>query len=95
MFKVPYGTDDAEVRAALLTAATQVKNVRLDPRPIVFASESTESGIVYKLVYAIEDYGTQWSTADQVIAAVLHQFESSGIEVASPRLDVTHRETAA
>jgi small-conductance mechanosensitive channel len=89
IFKVSYGIPDAKVREALLAAATHVKQVRLDPRPIVLATESTDTGISYKLVYAIEDYGLQWSTADQVITAVLKEFDSLGVEIAVPKLEIT------
>jgi small-conductance mechanosensitive channel len=88
VFKVPYGTHDQKIREALLAAATHVKQVRLDPRPIVLATESTDSGISYKLVYAIEDYGAQWTTADQVITAVLKEFDSIGVEIATPKLEL-------
>jgi small-conductance mechanosensitive channel len=92
IFKVPYGVSDVNVREALLAAARRVPSVRLEPRPVVLASESTESGISYKLVYAIEDYGTQWSINDQVIAAALKELASAGIEIAPPRLTVTRRD---
>src|SRR5262249_3794907 len=91
VFRVNFGTPDQRVREALLAAAAQVKNVRLDPRPVVLATESTESGISYKLVYAIEDYGTQWSTADQVITAAIKELEAADIQFAVARLHLTRQ----
>jgi small-conductance mechanosensitive channel len=90
IFRVPYGTPDYKVREALIAAATQVKNVRLDPKPIILATESADTGVSYKLVYAIQDYGTQWTTADQVIAAALKELKVAGIEIAPPRIRVEH-----
>jgi small-conductance mechanosensitive channel len=87
-FRIPIGSDDGKVRSALLDAAIQVQPIRRAPEPLVLLSEVTDSWSLYKLVYTIDDYGKQWTVADQVIHHALDRLDRAGVGIAAQRIEV-------
>ncbi len=90
VFRIPYGSDLAKAQQALLEAAIDCKLLHPDHAPLVIASESTESWVALKLVYFVENYGSQFLIADEVIRLALTKLENAGIDVARNRIDVRH-----
>jgi small-conductance mechanosensitive channel len=90
MFRVAYGSDLEKVRKCLLESVTGVAAVRSHPAPLVLIIETHESWIPCKLVYFIDDYGSQFSVADRVITSALESLDKAGIRLAPPRLSITH-----
>jgi small-conductance mechanosensitive channel len=86
IFKIPYEAPESQVRKALLQALHGVSGIRLDATPVVFASEAHESWVSYKLIYAIDDYGAQFSITDQVLANAVKELKKSGFMIAPPRI---------
>ncbi len=95
IFRVPYGTSIERTRTALLDAVLQVDGISKRPPPVVFLTESAESWITVKLIYYVENYGLQFSIADQVIASCLASLKKASIELASPRLSLSSREVTS
>jgi small-conductance mechanosensitive channel len=88
LFRIEYGTDPVPVRKLLFEAGLKCRLIRQDIRPIVYISETTESWISFKLVYFIDNYGSQFLIGDEVIRTVLADFEAAGIRLASSRLQL-------
>lgn len=88
VFRIPYGTDLKKVRQLLLNAAASVRGIRKHPESIVLLNESTESWVVVKLVYYLDDYGAQYLVADKLIEKVLNLLEDEKIQLASQRIVV-------
>jgi small-conductance mechanosensitive channel len=76
------------VKDALLRAAASVPSLRRNPEPLVIMTEAAESWVSYKLVYFLDDYGSQWVIADQVISQALDSLQRAGIATAPPRLEL-------
>ena len=89
IFRIPFGQSREKVKEALLAAAAQVPSVRRLPAPLVLMTETTESWIVFKLIYYIDDYGRQFIIGDEVIARSLTALEMAGIPIAPHRVELT------
>ena len=90
IFRIYPDTDLRVVREALLKAAGRVPRIRKDPAPYVAIHETTESWIPVKLIYFIDDFGSQWLISDQVIEAALEDLRAAGIDLASSRMQVAY-----
>jgi small-conductance mechanosensitive channel len=88
-FKIAHGSSLESARRALLEAPLRVPGVRRNPSPSVIITEANESWLVFKLVYFIDDYGAQYTVADQIIAAAIHELDKAQVTLASPRIEVT------
>lgn len=87
-FRIPFEADQALARETLLQAARQCALIRGDISPIVFAQETTESWVNYKVIYFIDNYGSQFSAGDEIIQSALKYLERAGIKIAAPRLQL-------
>jgi small-conductance mechanosensitive channel len=87
-FRIQFGTKPDQVREALFKAAGKCRLIRQDARPIVFIMETTESWIAFKLVYFIDNYGSQYIIGDEVIRNVLDELDRVGIILAGPRMQL-------
>jgi small-conductance mechanosensitive channel len=87
-FRIPFDTDQAQARKVMFEAARQCKRIRQDIEPIVFATETTESWVTFKVAYFIDNYGSQFTIGDEVIRTVLEHLERAGIRLASPRMQL-------
>jgi len=88
MFRVRYGTDLQVAKQALLAGLKDVKVIRSWPEPLVIITEMNESWVGLKLVYFIENFGSQFTIGDHVIEAALQSLMASGIEPAPQRMDL-------
>ncbi len=70
----------------MMAAARLSTRTRMDLSPIVYAAETTESWISYKVVYFIDNYGTQFGAGDEIIHLVLQHLEQAGIKTANNRM---------
>lgn len=88
IFRLPFDSSPTEVKRALLDAAYQVKGIRRDIAPMVIIFETAESWISYKLIYYLENFGTQYIVGDEIIEAALLQLKQRGISLAVPRMSL-------
>ncbi len=82
IFKLPAEYEVEAPRRILTEALNQVSSIRQDPPPRVWISETTESGVVFKLIYSIDDYGAQFQIADEIQSQILPRLQDSGYELA-------------
>jgi len=88
VFRIAHGYSIETARQALLRACAQVADITPTPAPVVFVSETQESGVTLKLVYSLTDYGAQFRIQDQVLSAGLEQLQNAGIPAAFQRHQV-------
>jgi small-conductance mechanosensitive channel len=88
IFKLKLESNMALAKQCLLESIKEVSSVRTWPEPLVLVSETTESWLSLKLVYYIDNYGSQYMVADAVISNALRYLQANGIEVAAPRLEI-------
>lgn len=87
-FRLPFDTDPTLARQCLLESIKQVKTVRAWPEPFVIVTELSESWMNFKLGYYIENFGSQYAIADQVIENALRYLQANQIQPAVPQLSV-------
>ncbi len=92
-FRFPFEGDLELARAALLEAARSDSAVLRDPEPMAMVSEITESWVLVKLIYALNNYGQQYTVADRVQTKALQLFNARGIRLATSRLDLEPRKS--
>lgn len=95
IFRIPYGEDLNQVKEILLDACEGIKGLRRHPEPIVLLNESTESWILLKLVYYLDDYGTQYGVADRLLNKILFAFEKEKISLATQRVEIIQAKKSA
>lgn len=88
VFRMDYYVDREKVRRTLLESIREVKDIRQWPEPLVLINEAHESWIAFKLVYFIDNYGSQYTIADQVVDSGLKALHSAGLETAGARLRI-------
>ncbi len=88
MFRVRYGTDLTLAKQCLLESIKGIKSVRSWPEPLVIISEMTDSWAGLKLVYFIENFGSQFVIADEVGESALRFLKANNIDLAPSRLEL-------
>lgn len=88
-FRIPHGSEDANVREILVQACKGAQGVLPQPKPFVLLSDTHESWLPYRVIYAIDDFGRQSLIANAILQQAIQSLEKNGIPLAGPRLDVT------
>jgi len=94
-FRVRYGTDLNLAKQCLLESLKDNKTIRAWPEPLVLIAEMTESWVNLKLVYFIENFGSQHTIADVVAENALRFLKANNIELASNFLEIQTSERPA
>jgi small-conductance mechanosensitive channel len=87
-FRVRYGTDVALAKQCLLESLKDIKAIRAWPEPVVLISDMADSWMTLKLVYYIENFGSQYTIADHVAESALRFLKANEIEPAPSRLEI-------
>jgi small-conductance mechanosensitive channel len=86
-FRVGFKEDLKEVERLFLQALSEIPGIRSYPEPLMLTLDTTESWVSVKLVYWIEDFGTQFVTTDKVLRSVLETLKGR-VTFAGARLEV-------
>lgn len=90
MFRLPMTVDIQLGKQCLLESIKEVRTVRAWPEPVVLITETSESWIVFKLYYYIDNFGSQTTIGDHVYDAAIRYLRVNDISLASNRMDVAH-----
>ncbi|MBS1963764.1 MAG: mechanosensitive ion channel family protein [Bdellovibrionales bacterium] len=87
-FRIPYAADLNTTKEIIARAVAQVDGVRTNPSPIVWIRETTESWLVFRCSYTIDDYSHQFRVGSNVITAVVEALKQSGFAAAANRIQL-------
>jgi small-conductance mechanosensitive channel len=87
-YRIPYGQPIGRVREILLASLEGIPGVRPNPPPRVLFLESTENGMMFKLIYSLQDFGAQYVVADQINSTAMEKMAEAGIPIAAQRIEV-------
>ncbi|MBC7384868.1 MAG: mechanosensitive ion channel family protein [Cryobacterium sp.] len=87
-FRLPYTADLAEMKAVLLGALQSAEGVRAVPTPYVWIRETTESWLVFRCSYTIDEYPRQFRIGSNVIAAVIEAMKKNGFASAAQKIQI-------
>lgn len=88
VFNLKYGSDPQLAKQCLLESLKEIKAVRTWPEPLAIITEMTPSWMTFKLIYYIENFGSQYIVGDAVIETGLRYLRANQLEIASPRLKI-------
>ncbi|HXF93859.1 MAG TPA: mechanosensitive ion channel family protein [Nitrospiraceae bacterium] len=87
-----YRTPPSQVCAVLVETVLAVEGVLSEPRPVALVSSFNDSGVQYRVRFAVNDYSLHQSIESQVRAYVWNAFQRNGIEIPFPQR-VVHTQT--
>jgi small-conductance mechanosensitive channel/CRP-like cAMP-binding protein len=90
----PYSEGPERVRRVLIEAALEVEGVIAQPPPRARIARFDNSGIVYQLVYYLEDYPRIHDIQGEVLSRCWYAFRRHGIDLPFPAADVFWRDAA-
>jgi small-conductance mechanosensitive channel len=88
ILRLPINAPLEKAKIALTAAAKTVPHVLQHPAPFSYMLETSESWIIFKVVYYLSDYGKQWPAGDGVILASTQALRAIGVELAPARIQV-------
>ncbi|MFN7455037.1 MAG: mechanosensitive ion channel family protein [Pseudobdellovibrionaceae bacterium] len=87
-FRLDYQVNSDLAKKVLIESIKDVPEVRTWPEPLVLITETTDSWLNFKLVYYIDNYGSQYSIGDKVVESGLKFLTANGISTTGPRLKI-------
>jgi small-conductance mechanosensitive channel len=88
VFRVPYGSDIELAKSVLERAVVEISEVRGLPTPFAYIQETTESWIVIKVIYFIDNFGGQFTIGDKVLRKGIEALHAHGIELARTVVEI-------
>jgi small-conductance mechanosensitive channel len=85
IFRIAHGSSIEVAKSSLLGVTQGIPEIQSSPNPVVFASDTQESGISLKLIYFLSDYGSQFRVQDQVVSKGIEALGKAGIPAALQR----------
>lgn len=87
-FRFKSNVDADKAKPLLEKAALETSGVRTEPGPFAYIQEVTESWVLVKLIYFIDNFGKQFSIGDNVIHNCLQKTTENRISMAQNRLTI-------
>jgi small-conductance mechanosensitive channel len=87
-FRIPYVSDLATIKEVMVRAAATIPQVRTTPAPYVWVRETTESWLVFRCSYTIDDYALQYKIGSNVIIAIVDALRVAGFASAANRIQL-------
>jgi small-conductance mechanosensitive channel len=92
IFRLPYGVNIPVAKAIVKQVVGTIPKIRKNPAPKVLVSDTSESWIAFRLTYFINNYGEQFSIADEVYSRSITELRAAGIELAPHRVSVIQKD---
>ncbi|HEY8271971.1 MAG TPA: mechanosensitive ion channel family protein [Pseudobdellovibrionaceae bacterium] len=88
VFRLPYGCNLEKAKELLERAAVEISDIRGLPAPFAFVQETTENWVGMKMIYFIDNFGSQYSIGDKVLRKGIDALRTHGIELARNVIEV-------
>jgi len=85
---VPYVADLNTTKEIITRAVTKTIGVRTSPAPYVWIRETTESWLLFRCSYTIDDYSQQYKIGSSVITAAVDALKEAGLAAAANRIQL-------
>ena len=87
-FKLHHSVNIPQARDTLVRAALRSKRIHVIPEPKAFVTEASDSWLNFRLIYFIDNYGSQFTIADEVITFCMEELKREQLEIAPNRIQV-------
>ncbi len=88
LFRVPFDSDIEKAKQLIEKAVVEISDVRGTPAPFAYIQDSSESSIVIKVIYFIDNFGGQFGVGDKVLRKGIDALRKNGIELAHNVLEI-------
>ncbi|MCK6597334.1 MAG: mechanosensitive ion channel family protein [Bdellovibrionaceae bacterium] len=88
IFKVEHGADPDKVIQILENSIAGLSDIKGIPSPFCYVSDAAENSISFKLVFFLDDYGSQYIVGDKIYRKGFQDLQKNGIRLARPYIEV-------
>lgn len=88
LFRIPYGADLEKAKELLERAVVEISDIRGLPAPFAYIQETTESWVAVKVIYFIDNFGSQYTIGDKVMRKGIDALRAHGIELGRNVIEV-------
>jgi small-conductance mechanosensitive channel len=81
-FRLPHASPAQKVKALLLESLQRIPEVRKFPEAVCLITDSNESSLSFKLIYYIDNFGSQYTIGDRVFVTGLQALNTEGLQLA-------------
>lgn len=93
-FKLEHGVNPEVVIEILETSIAGVSEIRGIPSPIAYIRDVDENNITFRLIFHIDNYGSQYTISDKVYRNGFKALTQKGIRLARPYLEINTKSPA-
>ncbi|MGZ6448273.1 MAG: mechanosensitive ion channel family protein [Pseudobdellovibrionaceae bacterium] len=93
LFRLPYGCDLERAKVTLERVAVEISEIRGLPTPLAYIQETNENWVGMKIIYFIDNFGSQYGIGDKVMRKGIDALRAHGIELARNVIEV-HQKSA-
>lgn len=93
-FKIEHGTDPELVIETLEASVAGISEIRGIPSPIAYIREADENFLTFRLVFHIDNYGSQHTIGDKVYRNGFKALNQKGVRLARPYLEINTKTTS-
>lgn len=90
MFRLEHNCDIHLVKKLFLEVLKDIPQIRQWPEPLVLISENNDSWILFKVIYYIDNYGSQYVIADQVVEKSLAMLQKYNIPLSRQKIQLVN-----
>ncbi|MBV2169787.1 MAG: mechanosensitive ion channel family protein [Bdellovibrio sp.] len=91
IFRIAYGENVELAKQLLERTAAGIGEVRGIPAPWAYVSDTNEHWIELKIIYFIDNYGSQFSVGDKVYVRGVESLRSAGVKLARQVIELSDR----
>jgi Small-conductance mechanosensitive channel len=91
IFRIAYGENIELAKQILERTVSGIGEIRGIPAPWAYVSDATESWIELKIIYFIDNYGSQWGVGDKVYVRGAENLRAAGIKLARQVIEVADK----
>ena len=91
VFRLPHGENIELAKQVLERAASGIGEIRGIPSPWAYVSDTTEHWIELKIVYFIDNFGSQFNIGDKIYARGIEDLRSAGLKLARQVIEISDK----
>lgn len=91
-FRIPYNGNIELTKLTILKTIESINEVLKEPAPRVLLTETSDSWILLKVFYSINDFGMKFRVGDKVIEKVVNAFAEQDVKLASTKIEISKQD---
>ncbi|MNT27003.1 putative MscS family protein.1 precursor [compost metagenome] len=91
IFRVAYGENIEQAKQILERTVSGIGEIRGIPAPWAYVSDTTENWVEVKIIYFIDNYGSQYGVGDKVYIRGSENLKAAGIKLARQVIEIADK----